>query len=71
MMEATFSSPSVYPGMIGMARSTESYLITGSHKYSLVGNYEYAKISQFTGIITDDRRLAETQKIKELGVRVI
>lgn len=54
-----------------MARSTESYLITGSHKFSLVGNYEYARISQFTGIITDDRRLAEVQKIRELGIRVI
>lgn len=54
-----------------LANSRKSYLVADSHKFHTRGNYCYARLSDFTGIVTDsidDKRRAE---IVGLGIDVL
>lgn len=51
--------------------SARSYLVADSHKFRARGSYRYARISDFTGIITDSGAGAQAQALGELGVDLL
>lgn len=48
-----------------------SYLVTDSHKFRARGTYRYARLSDFTGIITDEDNAAHRKAAAALGVEVL
>ncbi|MGI6231028.1 MAG: DeoR/GlpR family DNA-binding transcription regulator [Tractidigestivibacter sp.] len=51
--------------------SARSFLVADAHKFEATGNYAYAKISEFDGVITDKPSAKLRSKIKALGSMVM
>lgn len=51
--------------------SERSYVVADSHKFNARGNYRYAKLTDFTGLITDDGDGEHRERVRRLGIQVI
>ncbi len=51
--------------------SSRTYLMADSHKFMTHGGYRYGKISEFTGLITDDHRPELCDAVRALGIEVL
>lgn len=54
-----------------MASAEHTYLMADSHKFMTHGGYRYGKLSEFTGLITDDRRPESCDAVRQLGIEVL
>ncbi|WP_058269822.1 DeoR/GlpR family DNA-binding transcription regulator [Olsenella massiliensis] len=54
-----------------LENSRRSYLVADSHKFNKRGEYRYARLSDFTGIITDGEDAAHRQAAAALDIEVI
>ena len=52
-------------------RSDKSYLVTASRKFERQGGFQYADLTDLTGLVTDDERPAVRQQAEELGLEVV
>lgn len=54
-----------------LAASSRSYVVADSHKFSQRGNYRFARISDFTGIITDSAGESQRDAVEALGTALL
>lgn len=54
-----------------LAASERSYVVADSHKFNARGSYRYAKLTDFTGLVTDDEDEAHRERARRLGIQVI
>ena len=51
--------------------ATKAYVLADAHKFHAHGNYRYAGLSDFTGVITDDAGVAYADAIRKLGIELL
>ena len=54
-----------------MHGATKAYVLADAHKFHAHGNYRYAGLSDFTGVITDDAGVAYADAIRKLGIELL
>lgn len=54
-----------------LERSDACYLVADAHKLAACGNYRYAALSDFDGLIMEDRHLVDADRARELGIKVL
>lgn len=54
-----------------LENSERTYVVGDSHKFTARGNYRYGRLSDFTGLITDDRNEEWREKAAKLGIEVL
>ena len=54
-----------------LENSERTYVVGDSHKFLKRGNYRYGKLSDFTGLVTDDHNENWRRRAAELGIEVL
>ena len=54
-----------------LENSERTYVVGDSHKFLERGNYRYGKLSDFTGLVTDDHNENWRRRAAELGIEVL
>ena len=68
---STFDSEDGMVKQTVLERAARSYVVADSHKFAARGSYAYARLTDFTGLITDDGDPAYCERVRRLGIDVL
>jgi DeoR/GlpR family transcriptional regulator of sugar metabolism len=68
---STFDSEDGQVKQTVLERAERSYVVADSNKFGARGSYAYARLSDFTGLISDGEKPAYLERVRRLGIDVL